>query len=226
MNGPFLELRDIAYDLPFPRLRPRTMSRELAFLGSRVRRAERGLAPRRDRVTALGLALAAAVRVVDRVHRGAAHRRALAQPARATGLAAGLVLVRRVARPRRSSRGRSRGRGGARRRAGAGAPGRPPWRPAARSRRPSAPSSRPGRAAARRRAPSCRSGSPSSGRQLPDLDVGVGAGLHRRPDLQPLPARGCRPSRRPRSAAARCAPSGWGRTRSRRPWPARRPCGA
>src|SRR3954452_195494 len=38
MNGPFLELRDIPYDLPFPRLRPRTMSRELAFLGSRVRR--------------------------------------------------------------------------------------------------------------------------------------------------------------------------------------------
>src|SRR6478672_8280480 len=53
--------------------------------------AERDLAPRRDRMTALVLALAAAVRVVDGVHCRAAHRRALAQPARAPGLAARLV---------------------------------------------------------------------------------------------------------------------------------------
>src|SRR4029077_14180041 len=55
--------------------------------------AECDLAPRRDRMTALVLALAAAVRVVDGVHRGASHRRALAEPAGAPGLSAGLVLV-------------------------------------------------------------------------------------------------------------------------------------
>src|SRR6478672_10751311 len=59
--------------------------------------AQRRLAPRRDRVAALVLALAATVRVVDRVHDGAAHGRALTLPARAAGLAAGLVLVRLVA---------------------------------------------------------------------------------------------------------------------------------
>src|SRR5215831_128682 len=42
---------------------------------------------------ALRLALAAAVRMVDGVHRGAAHRRALPAPAAATGLAARDVLV-------------------------------------------------------------------------------------------------------------------------------------
>src|SRR5581483_11646848 len=42
---------------------------------------------------ALGLALAAAVRVVDGVHRRAADGGALAAPAAAAGLAAGLVLV-------------------------------------------------------------------------------------------------------------------------------------
>src|SRR5512133_3129770 len=60
--------------------------------------AERRHAPRRDRVAAaLGLALAAAVRVVDGVHRGAAHGRALAQPATPAGLAAGDVFVVEVA---------------------------------------------------------------------------------------------------------------------------------
>src|SRR5207248_1139759 len=43
------------------------------------------------------LALAAAVRMVDGVHRRAAHRRALAAPAAATGLTAGDVLVVDVA---------------------------------------------------------------------------------------------------------------------------------
>src|SRR5262245_22928238 len=42
---------------------------------------------------ALRLALAAAVRVVDGVHRGAAHGRTLAAPTAAAGLAAGDVLV-------------------------------------------------------------------------------------------------------------------------------------
>src|SRR5204863_6113859 len=47
-----------------------------------------GLTPRRDRVPATGaLALAAAQRVVDRVHRDAARVRALALPTVATGLA-------------------------------------------------------------------------------------------------------------------------------------------
>src|SRR3954449_13032341 len=47
-----------------------------------------GLTPRAHRVaTAGGLALTTAVRVVDGVHRHAAHRRALALPAHAAGLA-------------------------------------------------------------------------------------------------------------------------------------------
>ena len=40
------------------------------------------------------------------------------------------------------------------------------------------------------------------------------------------PAPGCSASRRPRSAAGRCAPSGWGRTRSPPPWPGCRSCRA
>src|SRR6185437_5739435 len=60
--------------------------------------AERRHAPRRDRMAAtLRLALAAAVRVVDGVHRGAAHRRTLSAPAAAAGLAARDVLVVDVA---------------------------------------------------------------------------------------------------------------------------------
>src|SRR5512146_751031 len=60
--------------------------------------AERRHAPRGDRVAAaLRLALAAAVRVVDGVHRGAAHRGALPAPAAAARLSPGLVLVIDVA---------------------------------------------------------------------------------------------------------------------------------
>src|SRR5450759_3297634 len=60
--------------------------------------AARRLAPRRHRVTsARGLAFAAAVRVVDRVHGHAAIVRTLAQPARAPGLADGNVFVVQVA---------------------------------------------------------------------------------------------------------------------------------
>src|SRR5919112_769045 len=56
--------------------------------------AERGHAPRCDGMApAFRLALAATVRVVDRVHRGTAHGRALALPARAACLAARDVLV-------------------------------------------------------------------------------------------------------------------------------------
>src|SRR5690349_818789 len=60
--------------------------------------AERRHAPRGDRMpAALRLALAAAVRVVDGVHRGTAHRRTLALPAAAPRLADGDVLVVDVA---------------------------------------------------------------------------------------------------------------------------------
>src|SRR6266516_3945382 len=56
--------------------------------------AERRHAPGRHRMAAaLRLALAAAVRMVDRVHRGAADGRALAAPAATAGLAVGDVLV-------------------------------------------------------------------------------------------------------------------------------------
>src|SRR5205085_11166733 len=59
---------------------------------------ERGHAPRRHGMAAaLRLALAAAVRMVDRVHGGAAHGRALALPAAAASLPAGDVLVVDVA---------------------------------------------------------------------------------------------------------------------------------
>src|SRR5947208_5706873 len=60
--------------------------------------AERRHTPRGDRMpAALRLALAAAVRMVDRVHRRAADGRALALPAAAAGLPAGDVLVVDVA---------------------------------------------------------------------------------------------------------------------------------
>src|ERR1700751_3556895 len=64
----------------------------LALLAGPV--AERGLAPRGDRVAAgRVVGLAAAVRVVDRVHRDAAALRALALVPAATGLADLHVLV-------------------------------------------------------------------------------------------------------------------------------------
>src|SRR5256884_7283983 len=60
--------------------------------------AERRHAPRRDRMAAaLRLALAAAVRMIDRVHRRAAHGGALALPAAAAGLAPVDVLMVAVA---------------------------------------------------------------------------------------------------------------------------------
>ena len=62
--------------------------------------------------------------------------------------------------------------------------------------------------------------------RVADRDVGAGARLHGHPDPQAVRGEDVAPSRRRRSAAARCTPSGSGRTRSRRPWPARRPCGA
>src|SRR3546814_10399534 len=63
------------------------------------------LAPGGDRMAAArGAAFAAAVRVVDRVHGNAAHRRTLAEPAVATGLAElGVGLVRLLHRTDRST---------------------------------------------------------------------------------------------------------------------------
>src|SRR5947208_15477661 len=56
--------------------------------------AERRHAPRGDRMAAaLRLALAAAVRVIDRVHRRATHGRALAEPTVPAGLADRHVAV-------------------------------------------------------------------------------------------------------------------------------------
>src|SRR5207237_821950 len=56
--------------------------------------AQRRNAPRRRRVLALLLALAAAMRVVDRVHRHAAHRGALAAPPAAAGPCATVAPTR------------------------------------------------------------------------------------------------------------------------------------
>ena len=86
---------------------------------------------------------------------------------------------------------------------------------------------------ARRRAPSCRPGpgvismlwigSPSgicaSGSALPGSRLRARAGDHRAPRPSARAAPGCSASRRPRSAAGRCAPTGSDRTRSPPPWP-------
>src|SRR5581483_10926059 len=85
-----------------PLLLPATSAADDQLVGVLVLRAralaERRHAPGRDRVSAaLRLALAAPVRVVDGVHRGAAHRRPLPEPAAAAGLAAGDVAVVEVA---------------------------------------------------------------------------------------------------------------------------------
>ena len=92
-EGPLLER---ARHYFFPRrltmngLLPRLLGARLVALGR--------LAPRRTGVTAAGrTALAAAHRVIDRVHRDAAHVRALAEPTRAPRLADRLVLVFGVA---------------------------------------------------------------------------------------------------------------------------------
>src|ERR1044072_1524189 len=99
MNGPFLTERAIAF-LSLKVLLHATVAHDHvrgALVLARLVAARR-LAPRRHRVTAArGLALAAAVRVVDGVHRNAAHRRADAVPARAAGLAIRDILMLDVA---------------------------------------------------------------------------------------------------------------------------------
>ena len=91
-NGPFLSERLIAtssVSLNDELVRPLAVAR-LVSLGRQ--------APRRHRMPAAGgLAFAAAERVIDRVHRHAAHVRPLPQPAAAPGLADRDVLVIEVA---------------------------------------------------------------------------------------------------------------------------------
>src|SRR5437763_2661843 len=78
--------------LPSPAAAHDVAVRALVLLARAI--AERRLAPRRDRMAPRrGRALAAAVRVVDRVHRGSARLRPLAQVARPPGLADRDVLV-------------------------------------------------------------------------------------------------------------------------------------
>ena len=85
-------------------------------------------APRGAGVPAAGrLSLAAAHRVVDRVHRDAAVVRLPSQPAVPAGLADRDVLVLEVARPARSWRSSRCGPCGARRRACGGGSARLPW---------------------------------------------------------------------------------------------------
>src|SRR5215468_3142003 len=114
MNGPFLTERAIAFSVgsgqwamggwTAHRPPPTTLFRspfndELirAFVVARFVAARR-LSPGRNGVaSARSLAFTASMRMIHRVHRHAAHRRALAQPPRATGLADRNVLVLDVA---------------------------------------------------------------------------------------------------------------------------------
>src|ERR1039458_4937592 len=93
-NGPFFVER--AINLPL--LRPAADDERISPLVVARLVAPRRLAPRGHRMTAArGLALAAAVRVVHRVHAHAAVGRANALPAVASGLADGYILMVRVA---------------------------------------------------------------------------------------------------------------------------------
>src|SRR2546427_11361868 len=95
MYGPFLSERPMLVRLLFL---PARDDVGVAGPGAPARLvALGGLAPRRHRVIALALALAAAHRVIDRVHDRAAHRGPEALPARAPGLADRHVLVIEVA---------------------------------------------------------------------------------------------------------------------------------
>src|SRR2546427_3337245 len=95
MYGPFLSERPMLVRLLFL---PARDDVGVAGPGAPARLvALGGLAPRRHRMIALALALAAAHRVIDRVHDGAAHRRPEAAPAHAPSLADRHVLVIEVA---------------------------------------------------------------------------------------------------------------------------------
>src|SRR5687767_2675910 len=96
MNGPFLTERAMSSSTSSAVLLHAAVAHDhvRGALGLARLVAARGLPPRRHGVApARGLALAAAVRVVDRVHRHAAHRRPDTVPARAPRLAVRDVLV-------------------------------------------------------------------------------------------------------------------------------------
>ena len=110
--------------------------------------AARRLAPRGYRMaSARCLAFAAAVRVIDRIHRNAAVVRALAHPALASRFAERNVFVIAVADRRRWSPCSRSKRAGLRPKAVSAAPRRLRAKPAAPACRPNAPSARPCRAA-------------------------------------------------------------------------------
>ena len=129
-------------------------------------------------------ALAAAVRVVDRVHGRTARLRAHAHVALAAGLADRDVLVVGVADRRRRSRGTPRGPCASRRRAGAASPCRPPSPSAGSRRRRSGRAGRRGRAGARRCGPRVPTGISASGSALPTVMSDAVAGLHGHADAQ------------------------------------------
>ena len=183
-----------------------------------------GLAVGVGRVAAAGSpALTTAVRVVDRVHHDAADGRAHALPAAAAGLADVDDVVLGVADLRRRWRGSPPAPAGSRRRAAAARPSCPPWPGAGPVSRRSGPSWRRRRGAARSACTSVPTGMLRSGSALPGLMSAFS------PDSRTSPT--FRPGRgqdvallavevvQPRDAGD----CGWGRTRSRRPWQARRP---
>ena len=142
-KGPFFRLRGMCLLPPGAAGTAAADDRASADGLVRVPGAALGLAPRRHRVAAArGLALAAAERVVDRVHGHAAGLGADALPAVAAGLADRRSARPRRCRPRRGWPGSRSGPGASRWTAAAGWRSRPPWPPAARS--------------CRRRGPSCR----------------------------------------------------------------------
>ena len=184
-------------------------------------------APRRHRVPAArGLAFAAAERMVDRVHRHAAHVRPLAQPAASAGLADRHVLVIEIAdlADRRVALDvdlpRSRPTASSPRRSSPSLATTWTRRPrAARDLAAACP------AAARRCASACRAEcSSAAGVARQDVDVVARHDRRRRPPARS--AAGCSASRRRRRSAARSAPSGSGRTRRSPPSPECRACRA
>ena len=190
-----------------------TIIRSLLTLLSRLR-AQCRKSPRSLRVVALHAAFTAAVRVVHRVHRHAAHRRTLAVPPRASRLAVRHVLVVQIAEL--ADRGHAIHAElphFARRQlhqrdvaffAQQAAPRRPPRAPLARPCRDTAPGC----------APSCRAECAGTAARCPEECPRPRRSAPSCP-LPGPPDAGCSASRRPRSAAARCAPTGSDRIR----WP-------
>src|SRR5881394_2171222 len=87
-KGPFFRLRGLVQYSLAPLRRPAATNDEAVAVLVCAAGPAFGLPPRADRVPAAGgLALATAVRVVDRVHRHAPDGRPLALPAHAAGLA-------------------------------------------------------------------------------------------------------------------------------------------